>query len=169
MQWIRSLPWWTRSAAAAGMGLVSMCAGVVSERLQWAGLIAGLILVGLAIIGVVAHYPKWPVGFVSTEDAGRWLYANVPERMRQGMRDSTLSSIEEAGRSFVIHATGPNKACTLFARRESGLPLEEIDPMSVDFTAFEAAFGTDRKLPIETFVRRRDLRRILTYYLKNGG
>lgn len=108
--------------------------------------------------------------FVPLREAAVWLYHNLSPRIRGALRrgvPSPFDTVEEHAEAFVKEA-GAHGVCRLFAKWGRDLPYEEIDPSSADYDAFEAVFGSDRKLAIEVAVRRSDLPTILAYY-EGGG
>lgn len=107
--------------------------------------------------------------FIALEDAGRWIYENANEQIRDVLRGgvpSPFNSIAEHGIAFVREAA-VRQVCLIYGRWEPGLPMEEINVADGTFTAFEAVFGTERRLASDLSIKRRDLSRILQWYEKD--
>jgi hypothetical protein len=104
--------------------------------------------------------------YVPIEDAGRWLYENGNERIREVLRAGVpdpFKSIGAHGAAFFRTLWAEGK-CQLYARWETSLSLEPIDYKDGDFSAFESVFGSDRRQPIDWSVRRQDMPPVLDYY-----
>ncbi len=104
--------------------------------------------------------------YIPLEDAGRWLYENASQRIRDTLKGgvpSPFDSIAEHGAAF-YRTAWLEGYCSIYGRWEPGLPMELIDPKDGDFSAFESVFGSDRRRPIDLSVMRQDLKPVLDYY-----
>lgn len=104
--------------------------------------------------------------YVSLEAAGAWLYRRAPPVVRDGITGyvpSLFKTTAESAASYVKSAV-TDGAADLYARRGEGLPMERIPSTTMEFSAFEAMFGSEKPQLFDTSIRRRDLRRIEKYY-----
>lgn len=107
-----------------------------------------------------------PSDYIPIEDAGRWLYENATERLREVLKvgvPNPFDTIAEHAAAY-YRTSWTDGRCDLHGRWEPGLPMEKIDPKGGNFSAFETVFGSDRKKVIDLSVMRRDLRGVLDYY-----
>lgn len=104
--------------------------------------------------------------YVPIEDAGRWLYANASERLRQWIKEMASSlntTIADQGASY-YRTSWQEGRCDLYGRWEAELPMEKIDPKDGDFSAFAAVFGSGKRTILDQSILRRDLRPVLDFY-----
>lgn len=115
-----------------------------------------------------APQPADPVSgepeYITLDAAGRWLYANASERLKKVLKSKEpFDSIADHGAAFYTTQWQEGR-CDLYGRWEAGLPMEKLDPKDGDFTAFSAAFGSDKRPMLDLSVMGRDLRPVLDFY-----
>lgn len=107
---------------------------------------------------------------IPISEAGAWLYDHASDRIKDALRGgvpSPFASIAEHGAAFFSTQWAEGR-CELYGRLEAGLAMEKLDPKrNRDFTAFEEAFGSDRRKAVDISVKRSDLAVVLAYYEKD--
>lgn len=102
--------------------------------------------------------------FIPLQEAGRWLYANASDRLKETLkRMEPFDSIADHGAAF-YRTQWQEGRCNLYGRWEAGLPMERIDAKDGDFTAFSAVFGSDKRPILDQSIMASDLQPVLDYY-----
>jgi hypothetical protein len=114
----------------------------------------------------IANSPTTNDEYVRLEDAGRWLYEHGNEGVRSILGEgggAPFDSIAEHGAAWVLYA-GEKGICRLYARRESGLPMEAVTAAEIEGSLLKRALNQPQKLPVDASIKRSALQPILRWY-----
>ena len=164
------------SAIAAGvaMGIASLQPALDPYRVLLACFSSGSLGVGVTAWGAlwltaVNKDGSGDRGYLTTLKAGGLLYERSSKLLRKAMIEGVpnpFESLEQAGSAYV-HAAMKARNVQFYARRGESLRLEPISEDEANPNSFRAIFDGPPKVR-DISMRRRDLRKVVSYYKSPG-